>query len=431
MNDIDVGCLRVYRIDVLAFLGLVCERDRCFLNLTGLCGLGEWRNIMGGTARQFNKMYSDYKKRFKKPIANIALLLPQDFTDDLFVNTFIELYPDLWDDLKKKYKYWHDKNNFLINHGKKSRYNFRKPYNFILDCSYDCRNKLRKSKNYSSLSPEEKDKLKKEISKRSIKKQQTIQAKISHNLYYVQEIEPSYTKAFIDKYFTTHDLHERLEIIRELSKYKSDSIVNFFYKVNACTRNFSLKQESMQYIQAVGLPFVLRRKKKGKTNFIDNEIVKNDCNPEILMQRIYVNRLEKLKEFDMFISHNSRDEAEIVDFYKKLNSQGYVAYIDWVNDKFDLKRQWCNATTAQIIKERIKQSKVFILFLSESTLDSQWCPWELGYADALGKKICIYLHGTDLSHIPQFYSSYPQLLMYNQIYIEIGGTKILFDEWIK
>jgi hypothetical protein len=40
VNDIDVGGSRVNRIDVSAFLGLVCERDRCFLDLAGLCGLG-------------------------------------------------------------------------------------------------------------------------------------------------------------------------------------------------------------------------------------------------------------------------------------------------------------------------------------------------------------------------------------------------------
>ena len=41
---------------------------------------------MGGTARQFNKIYSDYKKQFKKPIHTIALLMPLDFSDNDFVN---------------------------------------------------------------------------------------------------------------------------------------------------------------------------------------------------------------------------------------------------------------------------------------------------------------------------------------------------------
>jgi len=386
---------------------------------------------MGGTARQFDKMYIDYKKRFKKPIANVALFMPQDFTDAFFVDKFIELYPHMWEDLNKQYQYWHDKDEDLIRYGKKSRYNFRKPYNFILDCSYNCRSKLRISKGRISFASEEQEKLKKKIMEQSIEKQEKQQSRTCKALYYIQEIAPIYAKAFIDQYFCTHDLHERLEIMRELSKYKSESIVNFFYKVNACTRNFSLKQESMRYIQAMGLPFVLRRKKKGKTNFIDNEIVKNDSSPEILKKRLYVNELERLKKLDLFISHNSRDEARIVDFYKWFNSQGYVAYIDWVNDKFDLKRQWCNANTAEVIKERIKQSIAFILFLSKSTLNSQWCPWELGYADALGKKMCVYLHDADLSYIPQFYSMYDRLLMENeQIFIDTGKEKKEFTKWL-
>lgn len=88
---------------------------------------------MGGTARQFNKMYSDYKKKFKKPLLNISDVMPIGFTDQEFVNKFRELYPHLWIDLQNQYDYWHKKNEYIIKHGKKSRYNFRNPYNFILE----------------------------------------------------------------------------------------------------------------------------------------------------------------------------------------------------------------------------------------------------------------------------------------------------------
>lgn len=386
---------------------------------------------MGGTARQFNKMYIDYKQRFKKPIHVVASLMPREFSDSDFVDTFKRLYPHMWSDLEKQYLYWHEKNEYLIKHGKKSRYNFRKPYNFILDCSYHVRNSLRKNQSRTILADEEKEKIEAEIlavSQDKVKKQQD---ELFRKLYYVQEIEPQYVQAFINHYFSTHDLHERLEIIRELSKYKSDRIVKFFYKVNACTRNFSLKEESMRYIQGLGLPFVLRRKKKGKTTFIDDEVVKNESSPEILCQRLYVNKLERLKVFDVFISHNSKDENEIVDFFKSLNENGYVAYIDWVNDKFDLKREWCNASTAEVIKERIKQSHVFILYFSEQTLKSQWCPWELGYADALGKKICIFQKFKNANPIPEFYSAYPKLVLDNQLIVQLDGKDIPFAEWIK
>lgn len=386
---------------------------------------------MGGTARQFNKMYVDYKKRFKKPIQNIAKLMPQEFSDSYFVESFKRLYPDLWEDLNKQYKYWHDKNDVLIKYGKKSRYNFRKPYNFILDCSYHCRIGLRKNKERDILSKDEITELETEILQQSRKKIEKSRQKEERALYYVQEVEPKYAKAFIDAYFKTHDLHRRLEIMREMSKYKSDNIISFFYKVNACTRNFSLKEEAMKYIQGMGLPFVLRRKKKGKKTYIDNEKVKNNSSPEILMQRLYVDELEKLKEYDLFLSHNSQDEGRIVEIYKELNAIGLVSYIDWVNDKYDLKRQWCNTSTAQVIKERIRQSKVFVIYLSERTLSSQWCPWELGYADALGKNICVYEEKDINNPIPQFYSAYPRLFMDKNCWIIDGERKILFENWIK
>lgn len=386
---------------------------------------------MGGTARQFNKMYIDYKQQFKKPIHIVASLMPQEFSDDDFIATFKRLYPYMWSDLEKQYLYWHGKNEYLIKHGKKSRYNFRKPYNFILDCSYHVRKNLRKNHERTILSDGEKAKIEAEILADSLKKVKKKQNKLLSKLHYVQEIEPQYIQAFIDHYFNTNDLHERLEIIRELSKYKSDKIIKFFYKVNACTRNFSLKEESMRYIQGLGLPFVLRRKKKGKTTFIDNEIVKNESSPEELRKRLYVDKLERLKVFDVFISHNSKDEDKIIDFFKLLNEKHYVAYIDWVNDKFDLKREWCNASTAEVIKERIRQSRVFVLYLTEQTLKSQWCPWELGYADALGKKICIFQRFKSDSKIPEFYSAYPKLVFSNQPIIRLNGEDIPFDKWIQ
>lgn len=359
---------------------------------------------MGGTARQFNAMYINYKKKFKKPIVNVAMLVNRGFTDDDFVTLFKELYPHLWSDLNNQYKYWHDKNEYIIKHGKKSRYNFRKPYNFIMDCSYGIRRKVRIAQVEELAAPQKED-LQQEIIASSQKKVQKYNSKIEKKLYYLQEVSPKYEKAYISKFFNTHDLHKKLEIMRELSKYKSDEIIKFFYKVNR-KRNQSLKEESMKYIQGLGLPFVLGRKKRGNTNDIDNEIVINNSSPDILMQRLFDDELEKLKEFDVFISHNSMDEQKIVSIYKILNQKGLVAYVDWSSDKFDLKRQWCNATTSLVIKERIKQSKIILICMTQQLIHSQWCPWEIGYADAMNKKICM-LELEEVKDIPEFYNSYP------------------------
>lgn len=375
---------------------------------------------MGIMKRKCNKAYCDYKKKIKKPIYTVAELMPKEFTDEYFIETFKRLYPNLWEDLKKQHKYWHNAGQ-----------NFSKPFRFVLDASKVCRKKIRNDPDRIILDLEQIEKIETGIREKSLYKLKKRQEKVRNNLFYVQEVEPVFTKAFIREYFRTHDLHERLEIIRELSKFKSDEIVSFFYKVNACTRNFSLKEESMRYIQGLDLPFYLRRKKKGKKNFIDNEKVHNECSPEILMQRLRVDKLERLKKFDMFISHNSKNEDEVVLFYKILNSNGLVAYVDWVNDKFDLKRQWCNATTAEIIKERIKQSQFFVIYATEEILHSQWCAWEVGYAEALGKKICIYLNGIEIKGLPQFYWSYPILDVSQKISITKDGKQIDIKEWLE
>ncbi|KEQ37440.1 hypothetical protein SK667_1220 [Streptococcus mitis] len=175
----------------------------------------------------------------------------------------------------------------------------------------------------------------------------------------------------------------------------------------------------------------MSRKKKGKTNFIDNEIVTNRKGPEELKKRLYIDDLEKIKKFDIFLSHNSKDEEKIITFYKKLNKNGQVVYIDWVNDKYDLKREWCNTSTVDIIKERIKQSDVFVLYFSSKTLNSQWCAWELGYADAIGKKICIYFsEKIDRTIIPKFYFKYPKLLFSEDFMVKNHGqSDIPFTKW--
>ena len=79
------------------------------------------------------------------------------------------------------------------------------------------------------LSDGEKAKIEAEILADSLKKVKKKQNKLLSKLHYVQEIEPQYTQAFIDHYFNTNDLHERLEIIRELSKYQI-KLLSFFIK---------------------------------------------------------------------------------------------------------------------------------------------------------------------------------------------------------
>ena len=68
---------------------------------------------MGVFARQFNRIYTDYKKKFKKPLIQVAQVMNVGFSDDDFVEKFKELYPQLWDDLNLQYHFWHKRSTLF------------------------------------------------------------------------------------------------------------------------------------------------------------------------------------------------------------------------------------------------------------------------------------------------------------------------------
>lgn len=68
----------------------------------------------------------------------------------------------------------------------------------------------------------------------------------------------------------------------------------------------------------------------------------------------------------------------------------YVCYVDWIADRQQLNRQLTSKETAEVIVNRIKQSKTFVYVLTQECIASKWSPWELGYAYAIGKPTSIY-----------------------------------------
>ena len=66
----------------------------------------------------------------------------------------------------------------------------------------------------------------------------------------------------------------------------------------------------------------------------------------------------------------------------------FIAYID----SRDLSMpKIISGETAEKIKDRIKKCKRFILLATDGAVESKWCNWELGFADAIkGKKSCTF-----------------------------------------
>lgn len=215
-------------------------------------------------------------------------------------------------------------------------------------------------------------------------------------------------------------------IANTLSHFVAPSIIRFFYRINACHPNFSLKQQAMHYIQALGLPFKLRRKRKGKKKQSVHMILEPEGNPACLLNHLTEQSIEAMMRFDVFISHSSTNEEMLIPLFRKLNKAGMVAYIDWVNDRERLPRETCCAETAAVLGERIRQSRLFLFVVSDESLQSTWCAWELGFAAAVGIPIYLYAVQEASIPLPEFLRAYPIIDLSDEV-LNVNRTGICID----
>lgn len=108
------------------------------------------------------------------------------------------------------------------------------------------------------------------------------------------------------------------------------------------------------------------------------------------MEAIYNSQLEQMKHYDLFLSHSYRDKDKLIELKNTLNALGLNVYMDWVNDKDELIRTLTSKDTAIVITERIKASKAILYVHTNSSMNSKWTPWELGFAYAIGKPVLVY-----------------------------------------
>ena len=86
-------------------------------------------------------------------------------------------------------------------------------------------------------------------------------------------------------------------------------------------------------------------------------------------------------QYDVFVTHSSADKDFIkkVLLFLKYAKGGIQGYVDWQDP--DLHHP-TNAETAKRLKERIRRAQKLIYVVTNDSLKSVWCSWELGYADS-------------------------------------------------
>lgn len=148
-------------------------------------------------------------------------------------------------------------------------------------------------------------------------------------------------------------------------------------------------------------------------------------------------------KFDIFLSHSYLDQAEVFGLYRELTSMGYSVYVDWIIDS-DLDRTNVNKATAELIRNRMKNSKSLLLAISTNASMSKWMPWELGYVDAnTGRCAIIPVERNNFNSYSfnrvEYLKLYPYLdretLSNTQNYKiwvnEDENTYVQFDQWME
>lgn len=218
------------------------------------------------------------------------------------------------------------------------------------------------------------------------------QIKLSSKHSLIQFACPRYIQKLIGKYSHLRlkhsgNEHARLQIVKEVSKYKSKTTVSFLYMVNESEPVYEIRHIAFLTLQRFGLYVRLRRVKKRLRSDNAHIPIQPIDTPNKLSDLITIDEIEKMKHFNIFISHSSKDREFLIDFVHDINRQKKNVYIDWMEDLESLPRTNTNVHTAEVIQNRIKASDVVLCVKTEGALLSEWIAWEIGYAMGIGKKV--------------------------------------------
>ena len=373
--------------------------------------------MSGHAKRLYTKHLIEFVGTLNEPFRVVAGLMMPGFTDEEYINTFKECFPHFWQDICIKHITYQKADERLVKRGKKRRYKFPKPDNFVLYKAKQIITKTRINHAQSSVPDQESVERHKEILQKKAKEViEARKAKEEQKLTYVQTVRPQYSGFLLGKYLRhrrTHpeDVDTCYMYLQEASKYKCRDTIDLLQKVNAAERNYHLRHFAFLTLQKFGIKEVqLRKNPKGKAKPGDKTIPKEMKSPEDLLNAIYNSQLEQHKSFDLFLSHSSKDVDDLLRLKTMLNAQGINVYIDWVNDREQLSRALTNKDTAKVIIERIKSCRAMMFVNTEASLFSQWTPWELGYAHALGRKICVLQIG-EVKETPAYLEIYDKVMV--------------------
>lgn len=360
--------------------------------------------MSGVTKHIFEHELDDILSMWNTEIKSVTPLLPRKYTKADIIALLKYYYPHEWQSVESKYKYYRTKDKYLKRRFGKSRYNMPEPklliqrvsaFKKIFSESYKCAH----WNAYSERSRVDSSVKLWEARKSKIDR---INSKIEIALSKTQQVTPSFINQLIGLYERKNTTQkDKVYILLELKKYYCEKIIQFFFKLNDTELNKQLREEAFFHLQSFNFNPRLRKqrfmrihaKTKKRKSYL-REVYPNERydiprNPDELEYRIENSKEQKLKSYDYFISHSSKDSKEVQKLICVENQQGKNVFCDWINDIDYLKRHLLCDATLKVLEERMKQSKALIFVQSENSLKSIWCKYELNYFRALNRPIYV------------------------------------------
>lgn len=85
--------------------------------------------------------------------------------------------------------------------------------------------------------------------------------------------------------------------------------------------------------------------------------------------------------FDIFLSHSSMDKELVLGAKQLIEERGFSVYVDWIDDAESSRA--VDREQADHLRSRMQQCEALFYAHTPNAALSRWCPWELGYFDAL------------------------------------------------
>jgi hypothetical protein len=93
-----------------------------------------------------------------------------------------------------------------------------------------------------------------------------------------------------------------------------------------------------------------------------------------------VNQAKRMGVSTAFLCHSHKDKHLVENLTHYFHDKGWNVYIDWMDEELP---PTPDEVTANKIKLKIQECELFLFLATRNSIASRWCPWEIGYADAV------------------------------------------------